>query len=92
MRARAAPRAQRGAGQSVRVRSKVANQSAAIPNYSSVLLIESLHSEATGVISQEGRRKRIFMDGSAVVKKVLMRRSGHGLLSMTKRLWRLRVA
>lgn len=36
------------------------------------------------MISQEGRRKQFFMGGKAIVSKVLMRHSGHGLLSATK--------
>lgn len=36
------------------------------------------------MISQEGRRKQFLMGGRATVKEVLMRRSGHGLLSTTK--------
>ena len=36
------------------------------------------------MISQEGRRKQFFMGGRAIVSKVLMRHSGHGLLSTTK--------
>lgn len=36
------------------------------------------------MISQEERRKQFFMGGRAGVSKVLMRHSGHGLLSTTK--------
>lgn len=35
------------------------------------------------MISQEERRKQISVGGRAIVKTVLMRQPGHGLLSMT---------
>lgn len=36
------------------------------------------------MISQEGRRKQFFVGGRAIVSKVLMRHSGHGLPKTTK--------
>lgn len=50
-------------------------------------LFEGFHSEKRWGTSQERRRKRFVVGGRAIVRKVLMRLSGHCLPNTTKWLW-----